>query len=112
VSLKSWLFGKAITGKLPAWIYKMAWNKITRKKGAEMLGNIKEKVSGYKTYITVALGLLIATAGVLFGPIDLPGNVDIPAMTPTEYFQFIWANVVAVFLRMGVKKSGPEINKA
>lgn len=79
--------------------------KIVVKKGVNiMFDSLKGKLDGKKTYITVAVGLLVAACGVLFGPVDLPGPVDIPAVTSQEFFKLLWEGLIGSFIRSGVSK--------
>lgn len=75
---------------------------VVKKAVNKMFDSLKEKLDGKKTYITVGVGLLVAGAGVLFGPVDLPGPVDIPAVTPQEFFKLLWEGLIGTFIRVGV----------
>jgi len=75
---------------------------ILKRKVITMLDALKGKLEGKKTYVTVGVGLLVAAVGVLFGPVDLPGPVDIPAVTPQDFFKLLWEGLLATFIRVGV----------
>lgn len=67
-----------------------------------MLEKLKAGLDGKKTYITLGLGVLVAVAGNLFGPIDLPGSYDIPAVSSSDMWKIIWEGLAATFLRAGI----------
>lgn len=79
--------------------------KMVVKKGVKvMFDSLKNKLEGKKTYITVGAGLIVAAVGVLFGPVDLPGPVDIPAVSSQEFFKLLWEGLIGTFIRAGVAK--------
>ena len=82
--------------KIKQWIIKT----IIQKKGAKMLDSLKTKLEGKKTIITAGLGVLVALVGVLFGPVNLPGNLTIPEYTVNEFFSVLWASGLFTFLHM------------
>lgn len=68
-----------------------------------MLDKFKNLAGGYGTYAAIIGGLVVATLGFLYGPVDLPGSFpDIPALSSDDYFKFLWEGVVLAFLRRGV----------
>lgn len=85
--------------KLKEWLIK----KVIERKVAKMLDSLKAKLEGKKTYLTAGLGILVALAGVLFGPIDLPGGLTIPALSANDLIQVIWTSGLFSFLH--AKKS-------
>lgn len=79
---------------------------IIKKVVVAMFSSLRGKLAGKKTYITVATGLIVAGVGVLFGPVDLPGPIDIPAVTSQEFFKLLWEGLLGSFIRAGVAKNG------
>ena len=75
---------------------------ILKRKVKAMLDKLTSKLSGYRTYITATVGILIALVGVVFGPIDLAG-VSIPKITFNDFFKVVWEAALVVFLRKGIK---------
>lgn len=71
-----------------------------------MLQKLLGSVSGYKTYITLIVGVFIALLGALWGPIHV-GPVDIPQVQWPDFWKIVWEALAASFLRSGVSKSGP-----
>ena len=82
--------------KIKEWIIKT----IIQRKVTQMLDGLKAKLEGKKTYITAGLGVLVALVGVLFGPVNLPGNLTIPEYTWNEFFSMLWASGLCTFLHM------------
>lgn len=81
--------------------------KLVLKKGVGiMFDSLKTKLDGKKTYITVGLGLLVAAVGVLFGPVDLPLGLHVPAVTTNEFVKLLWEGLIAGCIRNGVAKLG------
>ncbi len=79
---------------------------VVQRKGTAIMGKLLEKVSGYKTYIALSLGVVVAVVGRFWGPLHV-GPIDIPAIETAEMWKIIWEAVAGMFLRAGVKKSGP-----
>ena len=88
----------ALKDLIAKWLFK---NKVEA-----IMGKIIAALSGWKTYITAALGIIVAVIGHYWGPLNIAG-IDIPFMTGEAMWQVIWAAVTAIFLRQGVSKSGP-----
>jgi hypothetical protein len=61
-------------------------------------------LTGYKTYITAFLGILVVAVGYLFGPVDIAG-VTIPHIDLDSGVKLIWNALMAVFIRAGVKSA-------
>lgn len=82
--------------------------KIVAKK---LVGGQMDKIlnfaSGYKTYITALVGILIAFVGWAFGPIEF-GSVVVPDMSFKEFFEIFWAALLVIFLRKGIKSDGKK----
>lgn len=68
-----------------------------------MLGQLKSKIDGMKVHILVAVGILYALAGTLFGPIDF-GPIQIPAMSPKEFWEATWTLLFGSAWRDAIKK--------
>ena len=79
--------------------------------GGKMLKKLIGLVSGYKTYITVILGIIMAIVGHYMGPVDLPGPTDIPYIDSKTMWEVIWAGLTALFLRNGISKATPMADK-
>jgi hypothetical protein len=88
--------------KAKMWLVK----KIFQKKSEGYMGKLFASISGYKTYITLVVGILVAVIGHFWGPLSL-GGVEIPFISSEAMWQVIWAALTGVFLRQGVAKSGP-----
>jgi hypothetical protein len=84
------------------WIAK----KLFQKKMEDIMGKVIAALSGWKTYITLGLGIIIAIVGHFWGPLSL-GGVEIPYVTSEGLWQVVWAALTGIFLRQGVSKSGP-----
>ena len=78
--------------------------KIVQKEGNKMLGGIMEKLSGYKTYITALLGIIVVIIGHFFGPINA-GPVQIPLIESGDMWKGIWDALMIIFLRKGISVS-------
>ncbi len=70
----------------------------------KMLDKLKGFIDGKKTYITVVIGIIVAIAGYLYGPINV-GPVDIPSVSSQEVWTIVWNGLMFLFLRKGVKKA-------
>jgi hypothetical protein len=79
---------------------------IVQKKGTPIMGKILSKLSGYKTYIALGLGIVVAVVGRFWGPLVV-GPIEIPAVETGEMWNIIWQALAGMFLRNGVAKSGP-----
>lgn len=88
-------------------IIQIVGTKILKGKAEKPMGELMAKLSGYKTYITLILGIVVAVAGHFWGPIDLPGPADIPYMDAKTMWEAIWMGLTGVFMRAGIAKSGP-----
>lgn len=76
-----------------------------------MLKNLKEKLSGYKTYAVGGAAIAVGVLGYVFGPIDLPGAFDIPALTIEQAGSCIWAGLLTLTGRAAVKSATEVIAK-
>jgi hypothetical protein len=74
------------------------------KKGLRRLEEMKF-LTGYKTYITAFLGIFIVAVGYLFGPVDIAG-ITIPHIDLDSGVKLVWAALMAIFIRSGVKQGG------
>jgi len=61
---------------------------------------IVEALSGKKTYIALAIGLLVCAA-------EKAGIDVVPSITPDNAVETAYGLVVAAFMRSGISKSGP-----
>lgn len=85
-------------------IKKLLVKKVLQKGVSKMFDSLKGKLDGKKTYVTAAVGLIVAAVGVLFGPVGLPGGIEIPAISSQDFFKYLWEALLVVFLRTGVAK--------
>lgn len=84
---------------------------ILKTKGTSMLNKVMGKLNGYKTYITLTLGIAVAVIGRFWGPIQV-GPISIPAVENGQMWEIVWQALSGMFLRAGVKKSGPVLPPA
>ena len=59
-------------------------------------------INGKRTYISAGIGIVVAIAGYAFGPIDL-GVVIIPQIGINDAAKLIWAGIMVIFMRAGIK---------
>ena len=69
-----------------------------------MLTNFMNKINGYKTYITLVVGLVITILGHFWGPTHI-GPVDVPAIDTASTWKTVWEILVAIFIRHGITKA-------
>ena len=62
-------------------------------------------LDGYKTYIISAAGIIVVLIGLFFGQTDI-GPISIPAMDFNTSVKYLWAALMAIFMRAGIKKVG------
>lgn len=65
---------------------------------------LNDKVDGYRTYIALWGGVLIAGIGCFMGGADM-GGITIPTVDPKMFVEALWAAVVGTFFRKAVAKT-------
>lgn len=70
------------------------------------MGNLIAKINGWKTYITLGLGAVVAVLGHFWGPMHV-GPIDIPLVDSKTMWEIVWAAATGIFMRHGITKSGP-----
>jgi len=71
------------------------------------LKKIKGKVDGKKCHAIGILGVLVALAGVYWGPIDIlpgPAELIVPALTYKEFWGIVWGSTSLMAGRSAIKK--------
>jgi hypothetical protein len=96
-------FGGASEGDkmgLGSWVIK----RVVQSKGEKMFTKIRNSISGYKTYVLMAFGMIVAVAGHFWGPFNVVG-MEVPAFSTPELWAVIWKSMAGVFMRNGIAKT-------
>ena len=72
-------------------------NFIERMVLRKMIKKLSDAMQGHRTKATAGLGILIALAGSIWGPLTI-GSLEIPKFSPNEFFDVLWMAALAIFI--------------
>ena len=85
--IKRWLIQKAVTN---------------------MLTKVFSKLDGFKTYITVGVGILTAVVAHFWGPLDIAG-VQIPQLSWGQVWAVLWGGTLGATMRNAIAKVSDKV---